>query len=144
MNIILVLIFIYLIFKYKCLKIKKEELVIYPSDISILMYDKIPTKIKKAELLFLPKETKTDKYIKHNPNIYIKNAYKSFYEKNYGYESNQLYYNDFRWKYVDIYVQKEINDRSFNWIKHNGLSSPSLYKIAYIYDDKINSCRSRN
>ena len=80
MNIILVLIFIYLIFKYKCLKIKKEELVIYPSDISILMYDKIPTKIKKAELLFLPKETKTDKYIKHNPNIYIKNAYKSFYE----------------------------------------------------------------
>ena len=138
MNIILVLIFIYLIFKYKCLKIKKEELVIYPSDISILMYDKIPTKIKKAELLFLPKETKTDKYIKHNPNIYIKNAYKSFYEKNYGYESNQLYYNDFRWKYVDIYVQKEINDRSFNWIKHNGLSSPSLYKIAYIYDDKIN------
>ena len=55
MNIILVLIFIYLIFKYKCLKIKKEELVIYPSDISILIYDKIPSKIKKAELLFLPK-----------------------------------------------------------------------------------------
>lgn len=136
MNIIIILIFVYLLFKYK--SSKKEELAVYPSDISILMYDKMPLKIKKAELLFLPKDTKNDKYIKHNSNIYVKNTYKSFYEKNYGYESNQLYYNDFRWKYVDVYVTKELNDRSFNWIKYNGLASPSLYKIAYIHDDRLN------
>ena len=79
---------------------KNEPLSIYPSDISVLIYDQIPDKIRNAEILLLPSKTKTnnDNYIRHNSNIYVKKAYNSFYNKNYGYESKQLYYNDFRWK----------------------------------------------
>ena len=136
MNIILVLILVYLIFKYK--SSKNEPLSIYPSDISVLIYDQIPDKIRNAEILLLPSKTNNDNYIRHNSNIYVKKAYNSFYNKNYGYESKQLYYNDFRWKYIDVYVTKDISDHSIRWVKQNSLASPGFYKILYIHNDKIN------
>ena len=136
MNIILILILIYLLFKYK--SIKKEDLSVYPSDLSVLMYDKVPEKINNAELLFLPRKTKTNKYITHNPNIYVKKSLRSFYDKNYGYNTNQLYYNDFRWKYIDVYVTKELSNTSLNWIKLNSVASPGFFKMVYIHDDHIN------
>ena len=117
----------------------KESLMIYPSDISLSYYEYRPTNNNcKSDLIISKYNIINSNYFKHTNNyIYLHNIHKSFYNYNYRYNNN-LYHNDFKFKYVGIFIIKQLDNYSREWIRNNLKSNPFLYKIIYIYDDKIN------
>tara|TARA_Y100001954_G_C15803441_1_gene601388 strand:+ start:608 stop:1600 length:993 start_codon:yes stop_codon:yes gene_type:complete len=131
----LILIVIYLICTVKH---NKEYLTVNPSDIKMTFYETIPEYFNDSEIIISKKKFNHPNYFKHTNNkIYINKLFENNYHSNYKYK-NQIYKDDFRWKYVGIFVIKEFDDYSREWLRNNLRSSPFLYKIIYIHSDLAN------
>lgn len=136
----LILVVIYLLCTVKH---NKEFMHVHPSDIKISFYETPPLIKHNSEIIITKSKFKNPKYITHSNNmIYIHKSEQSGYEYNYRYK-NKLYHNDFRWKYVGIFIIKDFDDYSREWLRNNLRTSPFLYKIIYIYSDKQNKFNTK-
>lgn len=136
----LILVIIYLLCTVKH---KKEFMHVHPSDIKISFYEEIPSIKHNSEIIITRSKFDNPNYLTHSNNmIYVNKSEESGYEYNYRYK-NKLYFNDFRWKYVGIFIIKDFDDYSREWLRNNLRTSPFLYKIIYIYSDKENKYNTK-
>lgn len=137
MNIIFIFILIisYLLLTYKN---NKESINVFPSDINITFYENKPKLQNSSDIIITKNKLNNTHYFTHSNNfIYIHESLRDNYKNNYRYKNN-LYHNDFRWKYVGIFIVKDFDDYSREWLRNNLRCGPFLYKIIYIYSDKLN------
>ena len=131
----LILIVIYLLCTVKN---KKEYMTVTPSDITLSFYDKIPPIQHNSEIIICKEKLKSKNYIQHtNKMIYINKANQDIYKNNYKYK-NDLYKDDFRWKYIGIFIIEKFDDYSREWLRNNLRAGPYFYRIIYIYNDVEN------
>ena len=136
----LILVVIYLLCTVKH---KKEFMHVHPSDIKISFYEDVPSIKHNSEIIITRSKFENPDYLRHsNKMIYINKSQQEGYEYNYRYK-NKLYYNDFRWKYVGIFIIKDFDDYSREWLRNNLRTSPFLYKIIYIYSDEANKYNTK-
>ena len=138
LEIIKALIFI-LIYLIATTKHTKEYLQIQKSDITITYCEFNPTIKHQSNLIISKYKIKDPNYFAHSNNyLYVHEMHKSYYDYNYCYKNN-LYHNDFRFVYVCVFIVKELNSYTREWLRNNLKASPSLYNIIYIYNDEINN-----
>ena len=136
----LILVVIYLLCTVKH---NKEFMHVHPSDIKISFYETVPLINQDSEIIITRSKFNNSNYLKHTNNmIYIHKSHQTDYEYNYRYK-NKLYHNDFRWKYVGIYIIKDFDDYSREWLRNNLRTGPHLYRIIYIYSDKANQFNTK-
>jgi len=142
MNIIFILILLVIYLLLSC-KNNKESIYVYPSDINITFYENTPKLQNSSDLIISKNKLNNSNYFPHSNNfIYIHESLKENYKNNYRYKNN-LYHNDFRWKYVGIFIIKDFDNYSREWLRNNLRAGPFLYRIIYIYSDKLNKYNTK-